>query len=66
MKKTVAALKARHAALKKDNAELNAKIAPKSTNNSTRVKSAHQIYFLSFAIALFYDNRLLPYYIFVL
>jgi hypothetical protein len=45
MKKTVAALKARHAALKKDNAELNAKIAPKSTNNSTRVKSAHQIYF---------------------
>ena len=45
MNKTVAALKARHAALKKDNAELNAKIAPKSTNNSTRVKSAHQIKF---------------------
>jgi len=40
MKKTVAALKARHAALKKDNAELNAKIAPKSSTNSTRVKSA--------------------------
>jgi len=40
MKKTVAALKARHAALKKENAELNAKITPKSSTHSTRVKSA--------------------------